>query len=50
MPKQSEREDLDHQPENAGKVGETHKRLNEQAEVPRPIDEKDPGKGPVPTR
>lgn len=50
MTKQSKREDLDHAPENAGKVGETHKRLNEQAEVPRPIDPKQPGKGPVPSQ
>lgn len=35
MPKESSREDLDHQPENAGKVGEQHKQANQQGEQPR---------------
>ena len=36
MPKESNREDLDHQPDNAGKVGEQHKQANQQGEQPRP--------------
>lgn len=35
MPKESSREDLDDQPENAGKVGEQHKQANQQGEQPR---------------
>ncbi|WP_165869776.1 hypothetical protein [Pseudomonas sp. LS-2] len=35
MPKESNREDLDHQAENAGKVGEQHKKANQQGEQPR---------------
>lgn len=35
MSKESNREDLDHQPENAGKVGEQHKQANQQGEQPR---------------
>jgi hypothetical protein len=50
MTKQSEREDLNHAPEEAGKVGTTHKQLNQQGEAPRPVDKNDPGKGPVPTQ
>lgn len=38
--KESDREDLDHKPENAGKVGEEHKRENQQGEKERtPSDE-----------
>lgn len=38
--KESKREDLDHKPENAGKVGEEHKRANQQGEKARsPSDE-----------
>lgn len=32
----AEREDLDHEPDNAGKVGERHKDLNEGGEQQRP--------------
>lgn len=39
---QSKREDLDNQPENAGKVGEKNKQLNEQGEAPRPGTPADP--------
>ncbi|CAI3788530.1 hypothetical protein AHFPHNDE_02206 [Pseudomonas sp. MM227] len=40
MDKESKREDLDHKPENAGKVGEQHKRANQQGEKARsPSDE-----------
>jgi hypothetical protein len=35
MPKESNREDLDHQAENAGKIGEQHKKANQQGEQPR---------------
>lgn len=35
MPKESNREDLNHRPENAGKVGEEHKQANQQGEQPR---------------
>ncbi|SEP83529.1 hypothetical protein SAMN03159444_00616 [Pseudomonas sp. NFACC02] len=35
MPKESSREDLDHKPENAEKVGEQHKQANQQGEQPR---------------
>ena len=35
MQKESSRKDLDHEPENAGKVGEQHKQLNQQGEQPR---------------
>ncbi len=35
MPKESSREDLNHRPENAGKVGEQHKQANQQGEQPR---------------
>lgn len=43
--KESKREDLDHKPENAGKVGEKHKQLNQEGEQPRPAtapDQKQP--------
>jgi hypothetical protein len=33
---ESKREDLNHDPANAGKVGEEHKQLNEKGEAPRP--------------
>ena len=42
MTKESNREDLDHKPENAGKVGEENKRLNQQGEQPRPATPPDP--------
>jgi hypothetical protein len=42
MPKESSREDLDHKPENAGKVGEQHKQLNQQGEHRRPATPPDP--------
>lgn len=35
MNKESNRDDLDHKPENAGKVGEEHKQLNQQGEQDR---------------
>jgi hypothetical protein len=35
MPKESSREDLDHKPENAGKVGEQHEQANQEGEQPR---------------
>ncbi|WP_199885020.1 hypothetical protein [Pseudomonas bohemica] len=35
MPKESSREDLNHKPENAGKVGDQHKQANQQGEQPR---------------
>ncbi|MGE6318800.1 hypothetical protein ACQKEF_00750 [Pseudomonas oryzihabitans] len=38
----AKREDLDHKPENAGKVGETHKELNQGGEEQRPQDSKRP--------
>ncbi|RMT83866.1 hypothetical protein ALP40_04941 [Pseudomonas viridiflava] len=44
MTQESEREDLDHKPENAGKVGEKNKQLNEKGEQPRPATEPDPQK------
>jgi hypothetical protein len=50
MTKQSQREDLDHSPGNAGKVGETHKQLNQQGEAPRPRTEKENGRGARPTQ
>ena len=36
MADESKREDLNHKPENAGKVGEKNKQLNEKGEQPRP--------------
>jgi len=42
MAKESKREDLDHKPENAGKVGEANKHLNQQGEKPRPTTPPDP--------
>jgi hypothetical protein len=39
---ESNREDLDHKPENAGKVGEKNKQMNEQGEQPRPGTPPDP--------
>jgi hypothetical protein len=39
---ESDRQDLDHKPENAGNVGEQHKKLNEQGEHPRPRSPQDP--------
>lgn len=42
MAKESKREDLDHKPVNAGKVGEANKRLNQQGEKPRPTTPPDP--------
>lgn len=36
MPKESSREDLNHKPENAGKVGEKHKEANQSGEQSRP--------------
>jgi len=39
---ESKREDLDHKPENAGKVGEQNKQLNEKGEQPRPGTPPDP--------
>lgn len=50
MTKQSQREDLDHKPEQARKVGEANKQLNQQGEAPRPANKNDPGKGPAPTQ
>ena len=44
MTQESERQDLDHKPENAGKVGEKNKQLNEKGEQPRPATEPDPQK------
>lgn len=35
MQKESNREDLDHKPENAGKVGEKHKQMNQEGEQDR---------------
>ena len=35
MPNESNREDLDHTPENADKVGEQHKQANQEGEQPR---------------
>ncbi|MGH8420269.1 MAG: hypothetical protein ACRER8_23825 [Pseudomonas sp.] len=35
MPKESNREDLNHEPGNAGKVGDQHKNANQQGEQPR---------------
>ena len=35
MPNKSNREDLDHKPENADKVGEQHKQANLEGEQPR---------------
>lgn len=46
MAKESKREDLDHKPENAGKVGEQQKQLNEKGEQERPR-EAPPGKPPT---
>jgi hypothetical protein len=43
--KESKREDLDHKPENAGKVGEKNKQLNEKGEQPRPGTPPDPKQG-----
>jgi hypothetical protein len=42
MSKESKREDLNHKPENAGKVGEANKNLNKQGEKPRPGTPPDP--------
>ncbi|WP_268800615.1 hypothetical protein [Pseudomonas huanghezhanensis] len=42
MTQESEREDLNHTAENAGKVGDKHKQLNEQGEHPRPRSPDDP--------
>lgn len=42
MKKTSDREDLAHKPENAGKVGEKNKQLNQQGEHPRPGTPADP--------
>lgn len=40
---ESKREDLDHKPENAGKIGEKNKQMNEQGgEQPRPGTPPDP--------
>ncbi|KPZ24273.1 hypothetical protein ALP22_04780 [Pseudomonas coronafaciens pv. porri] len=44
MTDESKREDLDHKPENAGKVGEKNKELNKQGEQPRPGTSPDPQK------
>ncbi|MDU8501230.1 hypothetical protein RYB01_18850 [Pseudomonas syringae] len=44
MADESKREDLDHKPENAGKVGEKNKQLNQQGEQPRPGTSPDPQK------
>ena len=41
MPKESDREDLNHTPDNAGKVGERHKQANQQGEQPRHPDKPD---------
>lgn len=35
MKKPSQREDLDHKPENAGKVGGEHKKINQKGEQER---------------
>ncbi|WP_099270010.1 hypothetical protein [Pseudomonas sp. ICMP 561] len=42
---ESNREDLDHKPENAGKIGEKNKQMNEQGEQPRPGTSADPKQG-----
>jgi hypothetical protein len=42
MTDQSKREDLDHKPENAEKVGARNKQLNQQGEHPRPGTPADP--------
>ena len=42
MPKESTREDLDHTPENAGKVGEEHKQANQSGEQQRPPEREHP--------
>jgi hypothetical protein len=42
MPKESTREDLDHKPENAGKVGEEHKQANQSGEQQRPPEREHP--------
>lgn len=39
---ESTREDLDHKAENAGKVGEKNKQMNEKGEQPRPGTPPDP--------
>ena len=46
MTQESKREDLDHKPENAGKVGEDNKQLNQQGEQPRPGTPADPKQRP----
>lgn len=46
MTNESKREDLDHKPENAGKVGEDNKRLNQQGEQARPATPPDPKQRP----
>ena len=46
MTQESKREDLDHKPENAGKVGEDNKQLNQQGEQPRPGTPPDPKQRP----
>ncbi|WP_407309939.1 hypothetical protein [Pseudomonas sp. nanlin1] len=48
MNRESQREDLDHQPDNAGDVGEEHKHLNEQGEQPREPESEAPEKGGKP--
>ena len=40
--KESNREDLDHKPENAGKVGEEHKQANQSGEQQRPSETEHP--------
>ncbi len=50
MTEHSEREDLNHNPEDASKVGETHKKLNEQGEAQRPENKNEPGNATVPTQ
>jgi hypothetical protein len=40
--KESNREDLDHKPENAGKVGEEHKQANQSGEQQRPPETEHP--------
>lgn len=39
---ESKRDDLGGKPENAGRIGEKNKRLNEKGEVPRAPDSKQP--------
>ena len=42
MLQESTREDLDHKPENAGKVGEEHKEANQSGEQQRPPESESP--------